>query len=86
MSVSNKGSVAIIGGGIVGSWQALMFARAGYDVCLFERDHDTMTQATGYWAGGMLAVPATHGVRRGDQARRHAAGRWGADARRRLPL
>lgn len=48
-------SVIIVGAGIVGSWQALMFARAGYDVYLFDRDDEAMTQAASHWAGGMLA-------------------------------
>lgn len=48
-------SVTIIGAGIVGSWQALLFACAGYDVTLLERDDVAMTYATSHWAGGMLA-------------------------------
>ena len=48
-------SVNIIGAGIAGTWHALLFARAGYDVTLHERDDAAMTQATSHWAGGMLA-------------------------------
>ena len=48
-------SINIIGAGIAGSWQALLFARAGYDVTLHERGDATMMQATSHWAGGMLA-------------------------------
>ena len=48
-------SVNVIGAGIAGTWQALAFARAGYDVTLHERGDAAMTQATSHWAGGMLA-------------------------------
>jgi glycine oxidase len=47
--------INIIGGGIAGSWQALLFAKAGHDVTLFERGDASMQEATSYWAGGMLA-------------------------------
>jgi glycine oxidase len=54
-SPRGESSVNIIGAGIAGSWQALTFARAGYDVTLHERSDATMMQATSHWAGGMLA-------------------------------
>jgi len=47
--------INIIGAGIAGTWQALLFARAGYDVTLHERGDAAMMQATSHWAGGMLA-------------------------------
>jgi glycine oxidase len=48
-------TVNVIGAGVAGAWQALMFARAGHRVHLFERDTPQMTHATSHWAGGMLA-------------------------------
>ena len=56
-STSSRGEspVSIIGAGIAGAWQALLFARAGHAVALFERSDAGMTQATSHWAGGMLA-------------------------------
>jgi glycine oxidase len=47
--------VTVIGAGIAGAWQALLFAKAGHAVTLHERDSEAMTEATSHWAGGMLA-------------------------------
>jgi glycine oxidase len=47
--------VSIIGAGIAGAWQALLFAQAGHAVTLYERSGAAMTLATSHWAGGMLA-------------------------------
>jgi glycine oxidase len=47
--------VSIIGAGIAGAWQALLFAQAGHAVILHERSDAVMTDATSHWAGGMLA-------------------------------
>jgi glycine oxidase len=47
--------VSIIGAGIAGAWQALLFAQAGYAVILHERSDAAMTESTSHWAGGMLA-------------------------------
>jgi glycine oxidase len=56
-SKSSRGEspVSIIGAGIAGAWQALLFARARHAVTLFERGDPGMTEATSHWAGGMLA-------------------------------
>ncbi len=54
-SPRGESPVNIIGAGIAGTWQALLFARAGYDVTLHERSDAAMTQATSHFAGGMLA-------------------------------
>jgi glycine oxidase len=51
----NQGSVRVLGAGIAGTWQALMFAQAGCSVSMFERGSAAMVQSTSYWAGGMLA-------------------------------
>jgi glycine oxidase len=47
--------VSIIGAGVAGAWQALLFAQAGHAVTVHERIDASMTDSTSYWAGGMLA-------------------------------
>ena len=47
--------VSIIGAGISGAWQALLFARAGHTVTLHERSDADLMLSTSHWAGGMLA-------------------------------
>jgi len=47
--------VTIIGAGIAGAWQALLFAQAGRDVTLHEKSDAAMILSTSHWAGGMLA-------------------------------
>ena len=52
LPVATRGDspVSVIGAGIAGAWQALLFAQAGRDVTLYERDGAAMTQATSHWA------------------------------------
>src|ERR1700754_2158335 len=53
--VRGDSPVTIIGAGIAGAWQALLFAQAGHAVTLHERSDARMTESTSHWAGGMLA-------------------------------
>jgi glycine oxidase len=48
-------SVHIIGAGIAGSWQALLFAQAGHAVTLLDRGDAATAHGASHWAGGMLA-------------------------------
>ena len=48
-------TVTIVGAGIAGTWQALMFAKAGLAVTVLDRGDASLAAATSYWAGGMLA-------------------------------
>jgi glycine oxidase len=48
-------SISVIGAGIAGAWQALLFSKAGHAVTLHERSDASMRDATSHWAGGMLA-------------------------------
>src|ERR1700722_7271144 len=50
-----KSAVSVIGSGIAGAWQSLLFAQAGHAVTLHERSDADMSQSTSHWAGGMLA-------------------------------
>jgi glycine oxidase len=47
--------VTIIGAGVAGAWQALLFAQAGHAVTLHERGDAAMALATSHFAGGMLS-------------------------------
>jgi glycine oxidase len=48
-------AVTVVGAGIAGTWQALLFANAGYKVTLLERGDPSLVRAAAFWAGGMLA-------------------------------
>jgi glycine oxidase len=50
-----KSPVTIIGAGVAGAWQALLFAQAGHAVTLHERSDAAMALATSHFAGGMLS-------------------------------
>ncbi|MBR1218416.1 glycine oxidase ThiO [Bradyrhizobium sp. U87765 SZCCT0131] len=52
---SNDLNVDVIGAGVAGTWQALMLAKAGCRVTVYERDTAALTTATSHVAGGMLA-------------------------------
>jgi glycine oxidase len=55
VAASGESPISVIGAGIAGAWQALLFAQAGREVTLHERSDAAMMQATSHWAGGMLA-------------------------------
>jgi glycine oxidase len=48
-------AVTVVGAGIAGTWQALLFAKAGHAVTLHERGDPSLAGAAAHWAGGMLA-------------------------------
>jgi glycine oxidase len=54
-SLGGESPVTIIGAGIAGAWQALLFAQAGHDVTLHEQGDSGLMLSTSHWAGGMLA-------------------------------
>ncbi|HVT54584.1 MAG TPA: FAD-dependent oxidoreductase [Xanthobacteraceae bacterium] len=48
-------AISIVGASIAGTWQALLFTEAGWNVTLYERDGEDLPSAAAHWAGGMLA-------------------------------
>jgi glycine oxidase len=47
--------ISVVGGSIAGTWQALVFAEAGFRVTLYEQGGADLLSAASHWAGGMLA-------------------------------
>ena len=52
---NSKKTIAIRGAGIVGLWQALLLARGGHAVTVYERSAEPFSQACSLYAGAMLA-------------------------------
>jgi len=52
---SDHPHVSIVGAGIAGAWQALLFADAGFSVTVHERSDGDLALSTSVRAGGMLA-------------------------------
>ncbi|MDE1933816.1 FAD-dependent oxidoreductase [Bradyrhizobium sp.] len=54
-SPREQSPISVIGAGVAGAWQALLFAQAGHAVTLHERSDAGLMLSTSHWAGGMLA-------------------------------
>lgn len=48
-------SIAVVGAGIFGLWQALVLARAGHRVHLIDKSETPFTASASRWAGAMIA-------------------------------
>jgi glycine oxidase len=51
----SKLSIAVVGAGIVGLWQAYMHARAGHRVRLVDQTSEPFATSSSRWAGAMIA-------------------------------
>jgi len=51
----SKTSIAVVGAGIIGLWQAYTLARAGHRVRLIEQSTEPFARASSRWAGAMIA-------------------------------
>ena len=75
-SPTGESPVSVIGAGIAGAWQALLFAQAGHDVTLHERsdaDDDAIDQPLGRRHAGALV--RGRGLRARDRPARHPLAR-----------
>ncbi len=54
LSISQKPSVKIIGAGILGLWQALMLARAGFSATVLDSSSEPFSDSASRYAGAML--------------------------------
>lgn len=50
-----KDSITVVGAGIIGLWQTLTLARAGYEVTLMDRNKDPFEKSTSRLAGTLLS-------------------------------
>ena len=61
LPVATRGDspVSVIGAGIAGAWQALLFAQAGHPVTLHERSDEAMMLSTSHFASSLRSCSVT---------------------------
>jgi L-gulonate 3-dehydrogenase len=59
--MSNKGHIAVVGAGLVGSGWAIVFARAGYEVKAYDASPDTRERLPGFLRESLVAM-MDHGL------------------------